>query len=72
MKMNGFLHFQQLHYKHQLSKEQKTISDELRNKEYSKNLLNELDREITSDELKQAANKIKSKKLPIPTKLTMK
>jgi hypothetical protein len=57
-----YSYFEQLQCDHQLSKEQENIIGKLKQKEKSKNLLNELDTEITIEEIMKTAKKIKSKK----------
>ncbi|CAB4003282.1 Hypothetical predicted protein, partial [Paramuricea clavata] len=57
-----YSHFEQLHCDHHLSEEQEKIIGKLKQKENSKNLLNELDMEITTEEIIKTAKKIKSKK----------
>jgi hypothetical protein len=57
-----YSYFEQLHCDHHLSEEQEKIIGKLRQKENSKNLLNELDTEITIVEIIKTAKKIKSKK----------
>jgi hypothetical protein len=53
-----------------LNKEQEKISDRLKNNEYMKNLSDELDTEITFEELKQAAKNIKTKKATYSDKIS--
>ncbi|CAB4001341.1 Hypothetical predicted protein [Paramuricea clavata] len=57
-----YSHFEQLHCDHHLGEEQEKIIGKLKQKENSKNLLNELDTEITIEEIIKTAKKIKSKK----------
>ena len=57
-----YSHFEQLHCDHHLSEEQEKIIRKLKQKENSKNLLNELDTEITIEEIIKTPKKIKSKK----------
>ncbi|CAB4032409.1 Hypothetical predicted protein [Paramuricea clavata] len=56
-----YSHFEQLHCDHHLGEEQEKIIGKLKQKENSKNLLNELDTEITIEEIIKTAKKIKSK-----------
>ena len=68
-----FSHFEELHCKHQISnKEHEEIIENLKHSENSKNLLNELDTEITTEEILNAAKKIKTKKLHTQIELIMK
>ncbi|CAB4003556.1 Hypothetical predicted protein [Paramuricea clavata] len=68
-----FSHFEQLHCKHQISnKEHEGIIENLKHIVNSKNLLNELDTEITNEEILNAAKKIKTKKLHTQIELIMK
>ena len=53
-----YSHFEQLHCDHHLSEEREKIIGKLKQKENSKNLLNELDTEITIEEIIKTAKKI--------------
>jgi hypothetical protein len=57
-----FSHFEQLHCEYKLSNEQKTIIEKLKNYKIQKNYFNELDTEITIEEIMKAAKNIKNKK----------
>ncbi|CAB4029110.1 Hypothetical predicted protein, partial [Paramuricea clavata] len=58
-----YTHFEQLHCKHQISnKEHEEIIENLKHSENSKNLLDELDTEITTKKVFNAGKKIKIKK----------
>ena len=57
-----FSHFEQLHCEYKLSNEQKTIIEKLKKYEIQKNYFNELDTEITIEEIMKAAKNIKNKK----------
>ena len=68
--MNGNSHFEQLHCDHHLSEEQEKIIGKFKQKENSKNLLNDIDTEITIEEIIKTAKKIKYKKAANSDKIT--
>ena len=57
-----FTHFQKLHCEHQLAQEQENLISKLKTNEKSKDLLNELDTEINTNDITEAAKKLKLKK----------
>ena len=65
-----FSHFKKLHCEHQLYEEQEQIIRTLKQNETLKNRSNELDTEITADEIIKAANKLKTKKAAYSDRIT--
>ena len=64
-----FTHFQNLHYEHHLSQQEENLISKLKTNEKSKDLLNELDTEINTQEITEAAKKMKLKKAAFSDKI---